>query len=133
MQSGTIQEDLAKQLQPRCPAGRPLRMRPLGSGSQALLEVKYGGADAALTDFPVAAYNAKVSNQGNDFEVAGKQIDSGPFGIGVRKEDNGLREALRNALRQIIADHSYDRVLSKWNVTDGALKTVAVVGAPRSQ
>jgi polar amino acid transport system substrate-binding protein len=133
MQSGTIQEDQAKAQQPRCPAGQPLRLRPLDSGSQALLEVKYGSADAAMTDFPVAAYNAKVSNGGKDFEVVGDQIDSGPFGIGVRKEDAPLRDALRDALRQVIADGSYDRVLSKWNVSAGALKSIAVIGAPKSQ
>jgi polar amino acid transport system substrate-binding protein len=133
MQSGTTQEDLAKAQQPHCPAAQPLRLRPLDSGSQALLEVKYGTADAAMTDFPVAAYNAKVSNGGRDFEVAGDQIDSGPFGIGVRKEDAPLRDALRDALRQVIADGSYDRVLSKWNVSAGALKSIAVIGAPKSQ
>ncbi|HZD01263.1 MAG TPA: ABC transporter substrate-binding protein [Actinomycetes bacterium] len=133
MQGGTIQQDLARAQQRRCPAEQPLRLRSLDSGSQALLEVKYGNSDVALTDFPVAAYNAKISNGGKDFEVVGEQIDSGPFGIGVRKEDSALREALRTALRQMIADGSYDRVLSKWNVSAGAMKTIAVLGAPRSQ
>jgi len=133
MQGGTIQEDLARAQQRSCPPEQPLRMRALDSGSQALLEVKYGTSDVALTDFAVAAYNAKVSNGGKDFEVVGEQIDPSPFGIGVRKEDAALREALRTALRQMIADGSYDRVLSNWNVTDGALKTIAVLGAPRAQ
>jgi polar amino acid transport system substrate-binding protein len=133
MQGGTIQEDLALALRRGCPPERPLRLRALDSGSQALLEVKYGTSDVALTDFPVAAYNAKVSNDGKDFEVVGEQIDPGPFGIGVRKEDAALREALQTALRQMIADGGYDRVLSEWNVTDGALKTIAVLGAPRAQ
>lgn len=133
MQAGTIQEDLAKTQQRRCGANAPLRLRALDSGSQALLEVKYGNSDVAMTDFPVAAYNAKVSDAGKDFEVVGGQIEPGPFGIGVRKEDAALREALRSALRQAIADGSYDRVLSKWNVSDGALRTIALIGAPQSQ
>jgi polar amino acid transport system substrate-binding protein len=133
MQAGTIQEDLAKVQRGRCPADQPLRSRPFDSGSQALLEVKYGNADVALTDFPVAAYNAKVSDAGRDFEVVGEQIEPGPFGIGVRKEDSALRDALRNALRQDIADGSYESVLSRWNVSAGALKTFTVIGAPRSQ
>jgi polar amino acid transport system substrate-binding protein len=133
MQGATTQEDLAKSQQRRCPADQPLRLRSLDSGSQALLEVKYGTSDVAMTDFPVAAYNAKVSNNGKDFEVVGEQIDPGPFGIGVRKEDAALRDALRTALRQMIVDGTYDRVLSGWNVSAGALKTFAVLGAPRSQ
>ncbi len=131
MQSGTTQQDLATSQAKRCPPGQPMQVRSFDSGSQALLEVKYGHADAALTDFPVAAYNAKVSNAGGDFQVVGEQIDPGPFGIGVRKEDAPLREALRTALRQAIADGSYDRVLARWNVADGSLKTVQVIGAPR--
>ena len=109
-----------------------MRVHPLGSGSQALLEVKYRDADASLTDFPVAAYNAKVSSSGQDFQVVGGQIEPGPFGIGVRKADAPLREALRTALRQIISDGTYDRILAKWNVTDGALKTAQVIGVPQS-
>ena len=131
-QSGTTQADLAQAQTKRCPPGRSMQVRQLDSGSQALLEVKYRQADASLTDFPVAAYNAKVSAAGQDFQVVGGQIEPGPFGIGVRKADAPLREALRTALRQIIADGTYDRVLAKWNVSQGALKTAQVIGAPAS-
>ena len=93
-----------------------------------MLEVKYRRADAALADFPVAAYNAKVSGQGRDFEVVGEQIDPGPYGIGVRKDDSDLQTVLQEALRGIIEDGSYDRVLTKWNVTDGALKGARLTG-----
>jgi polar amino acid transport system substrate-binding protein len=93
------------------------------------LEVKFDRADAALADFPVAAYNAKVSGHGADFEVVGDQIDPGPYGIGLRKQDTELRGALQAALRAIIADGSYDRILRKWNVTAGALKTAKVTGS----
>ncbi|HZD68625.1 MAG TPA: transporter substrate-binding domain-containing protein [Actinomycetes bacterium] len=133
MQEGTVQEDLARAQRRRCPASQPLRLRPLDSGSQALLDVKYGDADVALTDFPVAAYNAKVSGGGEDYEVVGGQVATSPLGIGVRKAAAALRDALRDALRQVIADGGYDRVLDRWNVTGGALKSVTVLGAPRSQ
>jgi polar amino acid transport system substrate-binding protein len=129
LQTGTIHEELVAAQQPNC-GDRPIKDRPLDSGTQVVLEVKFGRADAALADFPVAAYNAKVSGQGQDFEVVGEQIDPGPYGIGLRKDDVELQTVLREALRAIIADGSYDRVLTKWNVTDGALKTATVTGAP---
>ena len=129
LQSGTIHEELVADQQRDC-AGRRIRARPLASGTQVVLEVKFGRADAALADFPVAAYNAKVSGQGADFQVVGEQIDPGPYGIGVRKDDNDLRQVLQEALRAIIQDGSYDRVLTKWNVADGSLKTAKVLGAP---
>jgi polar amino acid transport system substrate-binding protein len=130
VQSATTQDDLAKAQAKGCPPAQPMQVRQFDSGSQALLEVKYRHADASLTDFPVAAYNAKVSSGGQDFQVVGGQIEPGPFGIGVRKADAPLREALRTALRQIIADGTYDRVLAKWNVGAGALTTAQVIGAP---
>jgi polar amino acid transport system substrate-binding protein len=129
LQAGTIHEELVDAQQPDC-GSRPIKARPLDSGTRVVLEVKFGRADAALADFPVAAYNAKVSGQGRDFQVVGEQIDPGPYGIGIRKDDVELQRVLQEALQAIIADGSYDRVLSKWNVTDGALKTAKVTGAP---
>jgi polar amino acid transport system substrate-binding protein len=129
LQAGTIHEELVADQQRGC-AGHRIRARPLASGTQVVLEVKFGRADAALADFPVAAYNAKVSGQGGDFQVVGEQIDPGPYGIGVRKDDADLRQVLQEALRAIIQDGSYDRVLTKWSVTDGSLKTAKVLGAP---
>jgi polar amino acid transport system substrate-binding protein len=128
LQAGTIHEELVDAQQADCGA-RPIKARPLDSGTQVVLEVKFGRADAALADFPVAAYNAKVSGEGRDFEVVGEQIDPGPYGIGVRKDDTDLQSALQEALRAIIDDGSYDRVLTKWNVTDGALKSARLTGA----
>jgi polar amino acid transport system substrate-binding protein len=133
VQDATVQSDLAQAQAKGCPPGRPMKVDRLDSGSQALLEVKFKQADASLTDFPVAAYNAKVSSGGADFQVAGKQIEPGPFGIGVRKADAALRDSLRTALRQIIADGTYDRVLAKWNLGEGELKSAQVIGAPASQ
>jgi polar amino acid transport system substrate-binding protein len=129
LQAGTIHEELVAGEQGSCGARR-IKARPLESGTQVVLEVKFGRADAALADFPVAAYNAKVSGQGGDLQVVGRQIDPGPYGIGLRKDDTELQTVLRQALRAIIADGSYDRVLRKWSVTDGALKTAKLTGAP---
>jgi polar amino acid transport system substrate-binding protein len=128
LQEGTIHEELVAAQQPRCGARR-IKARPLASGTQVVLEVKFGRADAALADFPVAAYNAKVSGLGHDFQVVGDQIDPGPYGIGLRKDDADLQSVLQSALREVIADGSYDRVLTKWNVADGALKTAEMTGA----
>jgi polar amino acid transport system substrate-binding protein len=129
LQAGTIHEELVDAQQADC-GNRPIKARPLDSGTQVVLAVKFGRADAALADFPVAAYNAKVSGEGNDFQVVGEQIDPGPYGIGVRKDDTDLQQVLQEALRAVIEDGSYDRVLTKWNVTDGALKTAQLTGAP---
>jgi polar amino acid transport system substrate-binding protein len=125
LQRGTTQEDLAKQQNTRCPAGRSITILTFDKDTDALLALKAGRSVADMNDFPVAAYNAKTSGGGNDFEVVGRQLASAPYGIGVRKDDNKLRDAIAAALKAAQSDGSYDRVLDKWSLSDGALK-----GAP---
>ncbi len=130
LQRGTTQEDVAKAQQAKCTvAGKgTIKVLTFDRDTDALLQIKGGRAVADMNDFPVAAYNAKISGGGNDFEVVGEQIEAGPYGIGVRKEDTQLRDALQAALKAIIADETYDKILDKWDVTQGALKTAEING-----
>lgn len=130
LQRGTTQEDVAKAQQAKCAAAGKgaINVLTFDKDTDALLQIKGGRAVADMNDFPVAAYNAKTSGGGNDFEVVGEQIEAGPYGIGVRKEDTQLRDALQAALKAIIADGTYDKVLEKWDVSQGALKTAAING-----
>jgi polar amino acid transport system substrate-binding protein len=128
LQKGTTQEEVAKAQQAKC-GDQKLTLRTFDRDTEALLQVKSGAAVADMNDFPVAAYNAQTSGGGNDFEVVGEQIDAGPYGIGMRKEDTELRNALQAALKKLVENGEYDKVLAKWNVTEGALKTAEVSGA----
>jgi polar amino acid transport system substrate-binding protein len=129
LQRGTTQEDVAKEQQAKCKtAGKELKVLAFDRDTEALLQVKQGRAVADMNDFPVAAYNAKTSGGGNDFEVVGEQIAAGPYGIGVRKEDTQLRDALQKALQALIDNGEYAKVLEKWNVTQGAVSSATVNG-----
>ena len=129
LQKGTTQEDLANTQKTKCQAnGSDLEVLTFEKDTDALLALKAGRSVADMNDFPVAAYNAKVAGDGNDFDVVGEQLDPAPYGIGVRKDDVALRDALRDALLAIVADGTYDSVLAKWDVSQGALKTATVNG-----
>ena len=129
LQRGTTQEDVAKAQQAKCSAaGKPLKVLAFDRDTEALLQVKQGRAVADMNDFPVAAYNAKTSGGGNDFEVVGEQIEAGPYGIGVRKEDTQLRDALQKALQALIDNGEYKKVLDTWNVAQGAVTSATVNG-----
>lgn len=129
LQKGTTQEDLANTQKTKCQGnGSDLEILTFEKDTDALLALKAGRSVADMNDFPVAAYNAKVSGDGKDFEVVGEQLGAGPYGIGVRKDDVALRDAIHEALVAIIADGTYDRVLAKWDVRQGALTTAAING-----
>jgi polar amino acid transport system substrate-binding protein len=129
LQRGTTQEELANEQREKCRAsGRELTVLTFDKDTDALLALKAGRSVADMNDFPVAAYNAKTSGNGSDFEVVGAQLDPAPYGIGVRKEDTALRDALQAGLRQIIANGTYDQVLQRWDVSQGALKTATING-----
>lgn len=129
LQRGTTQDDVATAQAAKCKtAGKPLKVLKFDRDTEALLQVKQGRAVADMNDFPVAAYNAKTSGGGNDFEVVGQQIQAGPYGIGVRKEDTQLRDALQKAVQALIDNGEYAKILEKWNVTQGAVQTATVNG-----
>jgi polar amino acid transport system substrate-binding protein len=131
VQKGTTQEnDILKPQQTVCSGrNKPINILGFEKDTDALQQVKNDRAVANLEDFPVAAYNAQTSGGGADFDVVAGQVgDQGSYGIAVPTAQTQLRDALQSALRAIIADGTYDRVLTKWSVTAGALKTALLNG-----
>jgi polar amino acid transport system substrate-binding protein len=130
LEQGTTQAGVADTQSKKCTDGGKAKITilALGKDTDALQQLKIGRSDADMNDFPVAAYNAKTSGGGNDFEVTGQQFESAPYGIAVRKDATQFRDALQAALKAIIADGTYDKILTTWNVSAGALKTAQING-----
>jgi polar amino acid transport system substrate-binding protein len=129
VQKGTVQDLnlLTPQVATCKTASKPLNVLRFEKDTDALQQVKNGRAVANLEDFPVAAYNAQTSGGGNDFtavDVPG--IGPGDYGIALLKTNTQLRDAVQSALKEVIADGTYDQIMTKWNVTAGALKTATV-------
>ena len=128
VQRGTTQEGYAEQQSAACEAagGEPVEILAFDRETEALLQVKQGRAAAGMEDYPVAAYNARTSGGGEDFELVGEQIEAGPLGIGVSKDRPELRDALRAALQSLIDDGTYQELLEKWDVPKGAVAEATV-------
>src|SRR6266550_3094252 len=97
VQKGTTQDSaiLAPQETKCRAAGRALSVLRFEKDSDALQQVKNGRAVADLEDFPVAAYNAKTSGAGKDFEVVPGQFgDVGSYGVAIPSSNPSLRDAL---------------------------------------
>ncbi|MFF4798642.1 ABC transporter substrate-binding protein [Streptomyces sp. NPDC001351] len=130
LQKGTTSEDIAKTQSKKCTKDgkKAIDLQTFDTDPEALLRLKQGASVADLNDFPVAAYNAKTSSGGKDFEVTGDQIEAGPYGIAVSKTNTQLRDALQAAMSAIIKNGDYTKILQKWNVTDGAVTESKING-----
>ncbi|MFR0358186.1 ABC transporter substrate-binding protein [Streptomyces sediminimaris] len=130
LQKGTTSEGVARDQSKKCTKSgkKPINLQTFDTDPEALLRLKQGASVADLNDFPVAAYNAKTSGGGKDFEVVGDQIEAGPYGIAVSKDNTQLRDALQAAVSAIIKNGEYTKIMQKWNVTDGAVTEAKING-----
>ncbi|MDP9182421.1 MAG: ABC transporter substrate-binding protein [Actinomycetota bacterium] len=124
IQQGTTQDDVAEAQKAKCGANK-LSILKFPTDPEALLQVKQGRAVADMNDFPVAK---DVVKKTGDYEVVGEQIEAGPYGIAVRKTDTQLRDALRKAVQMLIDNGTYQRILEKYDVTDGAVTEAKING-----
>ncbi|WP_425829687.1 ABC transporter substrate-binding protein [Streptomyces fractus] len=128
VQRGTVSHDLAKSQAKKCPSGKKLGIQAFDDDQQAQTRLRSGGADAGSSDFPVAAYAVKTSGGGKDFQMVGDQVEAAPYGIAVSKDQKQLRDAIKAALDAIIKNGEYDKVIAKWGVEAGAVKSASLNG-----
>ena len=60
------------------------------------------------------------------YAVVGGRISSQLTGIGVAKNATELQQALADALRQLVADGSYKKILDKWGLSADAVDEVTI-------
>jgi polar amino acid transport system substrate-binding protein len=120
VQSDTVYVDMAAAQAKTCAKKLTLVRTATPSAAVAAKD-----ADAALNDFPIAALDVQ-KNPG--LELSGPQIEAIPYGIGIAKDRKALTKAVQTALYAMISDGSYDALLTKWKVTEGALRTGAING-----
>lgn len=126
VQKGTSQESALQDQSKRCADVHlaPIKFVLSPTDEGAFKFFTQGEADVHVTDYPVAAYLAKTNGQ--KYEVAGRQFALVPYGIAVAKTDPALRARLSVALQAVIADGTYDRLLKKWGLEQGALRSVPI-------
>lgn len=127
VQTGTVQEE--EDLPPRqkkCKdEGKPaIKIQSYQGQDEATAAVASGKADAMLADSPVGAYAVKQSN--GALELLGDIYDAAPYGYVVPKDETEFAQAIVEALKALKADGTYDAVLKKWGVEQGAIDNFAV-------
>ena len=117
VQLGTVQEKLIDGLNDTC--DEPIDKLTFDTNPLAVEELRTGGADANLSDYPVAYLDAQES--GGDLEVLDTNVEPQPYGIAVRKGDTALADVLEQALQVVISDGTYQDLLDKWDLATTAL------------
>lgn len=118
VQVGTIQVDQLEAQSEEC--DEPIEISTFDLNPMAVEQLKLGRVDAVLADFPVAGYDARLSE--GELELAPQQFESAPYGIGLRKDATELNAAVDNALQAIMDSGKYDEVLADWGLEDGSVK-----------
>jgi polar amino acid transport system substrate-binding protein len=90
------------------------------------LAVSSGRAELGMADSPVADYQVKQSNGG--FKLIGKEYEVAPYGIAIPKK-SGMTQPVLGAVKALIADGTYAKILAKWGLQSGAITAPKVNGA----
>ncbi|MEW6697185.1 MAG: basic amino acid ABC transporter substrate-binding protein [Bacillota bacterium] len=79
---------------------------------QALLELKNGGADAVINDYPVSAYFIQQGN--NDVKLVGEILSAEEYGIAIPKGKTETLEKINAALKKLKENGKYAEIYKKW-------------------
>jgi polar amino acid transport system substrate-binding protein len=120
VERGTIQADDATAQSKKCKAGGEpaVTVSVYPDQNAANLAISSGRAEVGMADSPVAAYIVKQSN--GQFELTGQPYNTAPYGIAVPK-GSGLDTPVLDALKELMANGTYESILTKWGIQEGAI------------
>ena len=128
-QPDTVQllDDLPARSEKCVAAGKPsIEIQGYADQAAATSAVILGKADATLGDSPVVAYGVKASD--GKLQLAGDVYDAAPYGYAIAKGSK-LAPAIQSALKALIADGTYKKILEQWGVQGGAISEPMFNGA----
>ena len=128
VENGTTEQTDATAQSAKCTkAGKSaVKVSAFPDQNAANLAISSGRAQVGMADSPVAAYIVKQSN--GQFKLVGKAYGTAPYGIALPK-GNGMAKPIRDAVKLLIGNGTYKKILAKWGVSSGALSNPKINGA----
>lgn len=80
--------------------------------TEAFHDLKIGRIDAVVVDELVGRYY--ISKASSDYKVLAEKLTDEPIGIGFKKEDTKLQEAVKKAFDELKADGTLSKISIKW-------------------
>lgn len=128
VETGTTQADDATAQSKACTkAGKkPVTVQVYPKQDGANLALASGRAEVSMADSPVAAY--QVTQSHGQFQLTGKPYGTAPYGIAIPK-GNGMAAPVLAAVKDLMADGTYTKILKTWNIESGAITSPVINGA----
>lgn len=127
-EKGTTQAADAQEQSAKCQsAGKSSATVQVYNDQNAVnLALSSNRAQIAMADSPVAAYQVKQSK--GMLKVTGSPYGTAPYGIAIPK-DSGMAEPVLAAMKHLMANGTYQKILQKWGVQAGAITSPAINAA----
>jgi polar amino acid transport system substrate-binding protein len=128
VEKGTTEEEEASAQSGKCTKEGKKAVTVLVFPTQngANLAVASGRAELGMADSPVAAYQVKQS--GGQLKLIGKTYGTAPYGLAFPK-NSGMTKPTLAALKVLMDNGTYLKILTKWGVQEGATTMPAINGA----
>jgi polar amino acid transport system substrate-binding protein len=119
VEKGTTELDDANKADKDCKAAGKsgVTVQSFDDQNTANLAVSSGKVEVGFVDSEIATYIAKTSN--GQFKAVGKAFNNAPTGMAVPK--NGIGPAVQAALKVLIANGTYAKILAQWGVSDNGI------------
>ena len=107
--------------------GGDLRILAYDTSDNAALAVLMGRADAMSADSPVSSW--AVNRSEGKMRMVGDMFDAAPYGLAVPK-DSELGPAAAAALDYLIETGEYEKILSRWGISEGLVDQAMINERP---
>ena len=126
VQKATVQVDDITARSDACEAAGkdPITIDQYDAQSDATAAVVSGKDVAGLADSPVMAYAVQQTN--GQLELLGDIYDAAPYGYVIAKDQAEFAQTLADAVKSLIDDGAYEKVLANWGVEKGAIDNPTV-------
>jgi polar amino acid transport system substrate-binding protein len=131
VESGTVEQTDAEAAAKKCPSTKKLTLLTFATQTTANTAVLSGQANVGFVDSQIAGYIVSLAK--GQFKLVGHAVNVAPYGIVTAKTKVGhqLALAIQAALKVLVANGTYARILAKYGVSSGAIpaKKMVINGA----
>lgn len=128
MERGTTQQDDAEAQKAKCESSGDgdVDVQVFPDQNAATLAVTSGRAEVGMADTPPSL--AVVQSSDGALKISGKPYGPFPYGIAIPK-DSGLAQPTLDAVKALIDNGTYDKILGYWGLEDEAIDNPQINGA----